>query len=115
MKWARRPPNRFHQLSMMRMPRELLQDSMKRQLDPSVPLVLTRIVFRLLILLLFSALAVAPGVGFMRMFTTLAAVNGGICIVWALLRREQPWGRGLTHWDEALVMIFLWLLVGVKA
>ncbi len=97
------------------MPKELLQDLIQRPLDPSVPLVLKRMAFRVLILLLFSALPIAQGIGFKRMFATLAAVNAVTCIIWALLRRERPWGRGLTHWDEAIVMILLWLLSSIKA
>lgn len=96
------------------MPRDLFRDLIQRTLDPSVPQVLKRMAFRLLILFLFSALPVAQGIGFKHMFATLAAVNASICIVWALLRRERPWGRGLTHWDEALVMLLIWLLGSVN-
>jgi hypothetical protein len=99
----------------MEIPRDPLQDLMRRPLDPSVPLVLKRIALRLLMLLVFSSLPMARIVGFWRMFAILAAVNAVGCVVWALLRREQPGGRGLTHWDEALVMVLLCLLGSIKA
>ena len=88
---------------------------MRRPLDPSVPLVLKRIALRLLMLSVFSSLPMARIVGFWRMFAILAAVNAVGCVVWALLRREKPGGHGLTHWDEALVMVLLCLLGCINA
>lgn len=97
------------------MPKDLFRYLIRWPIDPSVPLVLKRLAFRLLILLAFASLPMANVVGFWRMFALLAAVNAVACVVWALLRREKPGGNSLSHWDEALVMIFFWLLGSIKA
>jgi hypothetical protein len=93
--------------------KDLFETLARRPLDPSVPLVLKRLAVRLAILLFFATLPIAGGVGFKGMLALLAAVNALMCVVWALLRREPMNGRGLTHWDEALVMTILWLMGSV--
>ena len=93
----------------MKHPRTLLHGLIQLPLDPSVALVSKRIVVRLAILLFFAALPIAGTVGFRSMFIVLTGVNVIMCVIWALFRRERPNGVGLTHWDEALVMIGFWL------
>jgi hypothetical protein len=58
-------------------------------------------------MLLFCLLP--TGLGFRRNFILIAGANAIVCFVWALLRKEKSRSAGLTHWDEALVMVGLYL------
>jgi len=72
----------------------------------SVP-VLARFVLRVLILAAFAPLG-DPGFG--RTFASLLAMAAVYCACVAPLRREGPFDRVLTHWDEAVGYTLIGLL-----
>jgi hypothetical protein len=87
----------------------------RRPLHPSVRNVTARFGFRLMILLLFAAMPFPHGWGFARMFTILAGFNAISCSVMALIHRDRLNTRALTHWDEALAMVVLFVIARLVA
>ena len=81
-----------------------------RPLDPSVEHVTRRFGVRLTVLLLFAAIPFPHGWGFPTMFIILTGVNALTCSLMALIRRERPDTRALTHWDEAIAMLSLYFI-----
>jgi hypothetical protein len=82
----------------------------QRPLHPSVRVVTARFGFRLMILFLFAAFPFPQGSGFARMFTILTGFNVISCSVLALIHRDKPNTRAMTHWDEALAMVALFVV-----
>jgi hypothetical protein len=82
----------------------------QRPLHPSVRLVTARFGFRLMILFIFAAYPFLDGWGFARMFIVLTGFNAISCSVMALIHRDQPNTRAMTHWDEALAMVALFVV-----
>jgi branched-subunit amino acid transport protein AzlD len=60
--------------------------------------VLTRFFLRLIVFGIFAALS---STGFAKTLESLLTFGAIYCLVAAALRREQPFGRELTHFDEA--------------
>jgi len=79
-------------------------------LHPSVAIVSKRLATRLAILLIFAALPIPHGMGFAKMFVMLTGMNAITSTAIALLRRERPDTRAMTHWDEAIVMTALFTI-----
>ena len=79
-------------------------------LHPSVAIVSKRLATRLAILLIFAALPIPHGIGFAKMFVMLTGINAITSTAIALLRRERPDTRAMTHWDEAIVMTALFTI-----
>jgi hypothetical protein len=68
-----------------------------------------RFAARLLIVLVFAALPLPHGWGFLPMFVALTGCNTVAAFFTALLRGEKLNTRTLTHYDEALWMAGLCL------
>jgi hypothetical protein len=79
-------------------------------LHPSVAIVSKRLGTRLAVLLIFAALPIPHGIGFAKMFVMLTGINVITSTAMALLRRERPDTRAMTHWDEAIVMTALFTI-----
>ena len=79
-------------------------------LHPSVAIVSKRLGTRLAILLIFAALPIPHGIGFAKMFVMLTGVNAITSTATALVRRERPDTRAMTHWDEAIIMTALFII-----
>ena len=60
--------------------------------------VLFRFLFRLLLLIAFATFGTR---GFGTAFSALLAMSAIFCAVAGAMRREEMFGRALTHWDEA--------------
>ena len=89
--------------------------STRKPLDPSVVIVTKRFCVRLLVLMFFAALPIPNGPGFTKMFVLLTGTNALICAVMAVVHRERPNTRALTHWDEGLAMLALFMVGQVVA
>ena len=61
--------------------------------------VLFRFAFRLIILTVFASLGTR---GFGSPFAALLAMAAIFCVIAGAMRREDMFGRILTHWDEAV-------------
>jgi hypothetical protein len=61
--------------------------------------VLFRFAFRLIILTVFASLSTR---GFGSAFVALLAMAALFCAIAGAMRREEMFGRVLTHWDEAV-------------
>ena len=59
---------------------------------------LTRFFLRLAVLCVFAALS---SQGFSKALTSLLTLSMAFCLCIAAIRREQPFGPTLTHFDEA--------------
>lgn len=60
--------------------------------------VIGRFCLRMIVLCVFAALG---GNGFGRTLAALLLLSTILCVVAATFRRETPFDRCLTHWDEA--------------
>ena len=76
--------------------REAKKKSVRRPLGTGG--VMLRFSLRLLILLVLSSIGT---IGFARSLETLCAMAAVYCSAAATLRREDPFGPALTHFDEA--------------
>jgi hypothetical protein len=70
--------------------------------------VLVRFFLRMSILVFFAAFA---GAGFARALTALLWMSIILCAVVGAMRREQPFGAALNHWDETVAYAALFALV----
>jgi hypothetical protein len=68
-----------------------------------------RFFLRLSILLAFAAFA---SIGFARSLAALLWMAIILCAVVGTMKREQPFGAVLNHWDETLAYAALFALVG---
>ena len=73
---------------------------------------LFRILFRLVLL---STFATFGSQGFGKTFAALLTLSTVFCIVSGAMRREEIFGRALTHWDEAATYAVLGRLVATLA
>ena len=69
---------------------------------------LIRFVLRVSILVVFAAFA---SVGFGRGFAALLWMSIILCAVIGTMKREQPFGANLNHWDETIAYAALFALV----
>jgi hypothetical protein len=79
---------------------------LSRELRPAQ--VLVRFALRIAILLIFAACASA---GFGQALAALLWMAIVLCAVVGTIRREQPFGAALNHWDETLAYAALFALV----
>jgi hypothetical protein len=79
---------------------------LSRELAPTQ--VLVRFFLRMSILVIFAAFA---GTGFARGLAALLWMTIILCAVVGTMRREQPFGTGLNHWDETVAYAALFALV----
>lgn len=70
--------------------------------------VLIRFVLRMSILVMFAAFA---SIGFTRGLAALLWMSIILCAVIGTMRREQPFGAALNHWDETVAYAALFALV----
>ncbi len=70
--------------------------------------VIARFCLRVSILVIFAAFA---SVGFARGVATLLWMLIVLCAVIGAMRREQPFGAVLNHWDETVAYAALFVLV----
>jgi hypothetical protein len=70
--------------------------------------VLVRFFLRMSILVIFAAFA---SIGFGRGLAALLWMSIILCAVIGAMRREQPFGAILNHWDEAVAYAALFALV----
>jgi hypothetical protein len=70
--------------------------------------VLIRFFFRTSILVIFAAFA---NVGFGKALAALLWMAIILCAVLGTMKREQPFGAGLNHWDETVTYAALFALV----
>jgi hypothetical protein len=70
--------------------------------------VLVRFLLRVSILVVFAAFA---SIGFCRSLAALLWMSIILCAVIGTMRREQPFGVALNHWDETLAYAALFALV----
>ena len=69
---------------------------------------LIRFVLRVSILVIFAACA---SIGFGRAFAALLWMAIILCAVLGTMKREQPFGAALNHWDETVAYAALFALV----
>ena len=79
---------------------------LSRELGPGR--VLVRFLLRMSILVFFAAFASA---GFARGLAALLWMTIVLCAVIGAMRREQPFGAALNHWDETVAYAALFALV----
>ena len=79
---------------------------LSRQLRPTQ--VLVRFFLRMNILVFFAAFASA---GFARALAALLWMSIILCAVVGAMRREQPFGAALNHWDETVAYAALFAIV----
>jgi hypothetical protein len=70
--------------------------------------VLVRLFLRIGILVFFAAFA---SIGFTRGLAALLWMTIVLCAVIGAMRREQPFGAALNHWDETVAYAALFALV----
>jgi hypothetical protein len=70
--------------------------------------VLIRFFLRICILVVFAAFA---GIGFTRALAALLWMTIILCTVVGTMKREQPFGPALNHWDETVAYAALFALV----
>ena len=70
--------------------------------------VLVRFLLRMSILVVFAAFA---SIGFGRSLAALLWMSIILCAVIGTMRREQPFGAALNHWDETVAYAALFALV----
>lgn len=70
--------------------------------------VLVRFFLRISILVIFAAFA---SIGFGRGLATLLWMSIILCAVIGTIKREQPFGTALNHWDETVAYAALFALV----
>lgn len=70
--------------------------------------VLVRFLLRMSILVVFAAFA---SIGFGRSFAALLWMSIILCAVIGIMKREQPFGAALNHWDETVAYAALFALV----
>ena len=92
-----------------------VRSRMQLPLHPSVSIVSKRLAMRLAVLVMFAALPIPHGIGFVRMFTLLTGVSAATSVLMAAFRHEPFDTRALTHWDEALVMAVLFIAARLVA
>jgi len=80
--------------------------SRKPELAPNQ--VLVRFFLRMSILVFFAAFA---STGFARGLAALLWMTIVLCAVVGAMRREQPFGAALNHWDETVAYAALFALV----
>ncbi len=80
--------------------------NLSRELKPAQ--VLIRFVLRMSILVSFAAFA---STGFTRGLAALLWMTIILCAVIGTMRREQPFGTALNHWDETVAYTALFALV----
>ena len=83
-----------------------LLPKLSRELRPAQ--VLVRFFLRISILAFFAAFA---GAGFARGLAALLWMSIILCAVVGTMRREQPFGAALNHWDETVAYAALFALV----
>jgi hypothetical protein len=66
--------------------------------------VILRFTLRLTILI---ALAFVPQIGFAEAFPRLLLIGSVFCVLWGITERERLLAPMLTHWDEAVVLVFM--------
>ncbi len=69
---------------------------------------LIRFGLRICILVAFAAFA---SIGFARALAALLWMSVILCAVVGAMRREQPFGAALNHWDETLAYAALFALL----
>jgi len=79
---------------------------LSRELAPTQ--VLIRFFLRMSILVFFAAFA---STGFTRGLAALLWMTIILCAVIGAMRREQPFGTALNHWDETVAYAALFALV----
>jgi uncharacterized membrane protein YdbT with pleckstrin-like domain len=79
---------------------------LSRELKPTQ--VFVRFFLRMSILVFFAAFASA---GFTRGLAALLWMTIVLCAVVGAMRREQPFGPALNHWDETVAYTALFALV----
>ena len=70
--------------------------------------VLVRFLLRMSILVVFAAFA---SIGFGRSLAALLWMSIILCAVIGIMKREQPFGAALNHWDETVAYAALFALV----
>jgi hypothetical protein len=80
--------------------------NLSRELKPTQ--VLIRFVLRMSILVVFAAFA---SIGFTKGVAALLWMSIILCAVIGTMRREQPFGAALNHWDETVAYAALFALV----
>jgi hypothetical protein len=70
--------------------------------------VLVRFLLRMSILVVFAAFA---SIGFGRSLAALLWMSILLCAVIGIMKREQPFGAALNHWDETVAYAALFALV----
>jgi hypothetical protein len=70
--------------------------------------VLARFFLRISILVIFAAFA---SIGFGRALAALLWMSIILCTVIGTMKREQPFGAALNHWDETVAYAALFALV----
>jgi hypothetical protein len=70
--------------------------------------VLVRCCLRMSILVMFAAFA---SIGFGRSLAALLWMSIILCAVIGTMKREQPFGAALNHWDETVAYAALFALV----
>ena len=79
---------------------------LSRELKPTQ--VFVRFFLRMSILVFFAAFA---GTGFTKGLAVLLWMTIVLCAVVGAMRREQPFGPALNHWDETVAYAALFALV----
>ena len=69
---------------------------------------LIRFVLRMSILVVFAAFA---SIGFTKGLAALLWMSIILCAVIGIMKREQPFGAALNHWDETVAYAALFALV----
>ena len=69
---------------------------------------LVRFLLRISILVVFAAFA---SIGFGRSLAALLWMSIILCAVIGIMKREQPFGAALNHWDETVAYAALFALV----
>ena len=88
----------------------LMDHTPKTLYDAKSVQVVARFVLRSVVLCAFAAFA---GNNFGRSLAALLLLSTALCVVAAVIRREKPLDRSLTHWDEAAVYGFLYGVVAI--
>ena len=70
--------------------------------------ILIRFCVRMIILVAFAAFS---GIGFDRSLAALLWMSIILCAVIGIMKREQPFGAALNHWDESVAYAALFALV----
>ena len=69
---------------------------------------LVRFGLRLIILVIFASFG---SIGFGRSLAALLWMSIILCAVIGIMKREQPFGAALNHWDESVAYAALFALV----